>query len=109
FRPALLVYIISDKPDTIVQAIQSATGRGVTFLSGSGAYSGRDYRVILTAVRQQELVTITNLVREADTGAFIIVNEAREVTGLGFKQIPRPQEPVRLPLAHIRRLRRNVT
>jgi hypothetical protein len=63
--------------------------------------------VILTAVRQQDLTTITNLVREADPGAFIIVNEAREVMGLGFKEIPRPQETVSLRLpSRIRRRNR---
>src|SRR3712207_8712316 len=50
------------------------------------AYSGRDYRVILTAVRQQDLSRVTELVRESDPQAFIIVNEAREVMGLGFKE-----------------------
>jgi len=102
FRPAQMLHIISSSPDEIAGRIQRTTGRGVTFLTGSGAYSGRAYRVILTAVRQQELSTVTGLVREVDPQAFIIVNEAREVMGFGFKDIPAPQEPVRLP----RRLRR---
>jgi uncharacterized membrane-anchored protein YitT (DUF2179 family) len=99
FRPALLVYIISTAPEEIAARVQRTTGRGVTYLAGSGAYTGRDYKVILTAVRQQDLATVTELVREEDPHAFIIVNEAREVMGLGFKEIPAPQEPVsfRLP------------
>ncbi len=104
FRPALLVYIISTNPNEIADRIQTATGRGVTFLAGSGAYSQRDYRVILTAVRQQDMAVVTTLVRESDPAAFIIVNEAREVMGLGFKEIPRPQQAVTLRLpSRIRR------
>jgi uncharacterized membrane-anchored protein YitT (DUF2179 family) len=98
-RPTRLVYIISDNPDEIAHRIQAATGRGVTFLEGRGAYSGRSYNVILTALRQQELTTITNLVREADPNAFVIINEAREVLGQGFKPIPAPERVVSLPSA----------
>jgi uncharacterized membrane-anchored protein YitT (DUF2179 family) len=92
-RPTRLLYIISDNPSVIAERIQTTTGRGVTFLSGQGAYMGRDYRVILTAVRQQELPTVTGIVREADPAAFVIVTEAREVLGYGFKPLPTPPEP----------------
>lgn len=98
FRPALLLYVISSAPEEIARRIQMSTGRGVTFLTGSGAYTGRDYQVILTAVRQQDMSTVTEAVREIDPSAFIIVNEAREVMGLGFKQIPIPPEPVKLKI-----------
>jgi uncharacterized membrane-anchored protein YitT (DUF2179 family) len=104
-RPTRLVYIISNEPDAIAQRIQTATGRGVTFLSGQGAYTGRDYQVILTAVRQQELPTITTIIREVDPSAFVIVSEAREVLGSGFKPLPTPQPTVSLrsPLSVVRR------
>ncbi len=97
-RPTRLVYIISDQPEAIATRIQTVTGRGVTFLSGQGAYTGRDYQVILTAVRQQELPAVTTIVREADPGAFVIVSEAREVLGSGFRPLPTPPQPsVSLP------------
>jgi uncharacterized membrane-anchored protein YitT (DUF2179 family) len=98
FRSALLLHIISTAPYEIAVKIQEATGRGVTFLQGSGAYTGREYHVILTAVRQQELSKVTELVREVDPHAFIIVNESREVMGHGFKDIPVPPERVSLPV-----------
>jgi len=88
FRPTRLLYIISALPAEIATRIQTTTGRGVTFLSGSGAYTGRDYRVIMTAVRQQELSVVTSIVREVDPAAFVIVSEAREVLGYGFKPLP---------------------
>jgi uncharacterized membrane-anchored protein YitT (DUF2179 family) len=98
FRPALLLYIISNSPEEIARRIQTSTGRGVTFLTGSGAYTGRDYQVILTAVRQQDMSIVTQAVRDVDPAAFLIVNEAREVMGLGFKQIPIPPEQVKLKI-----------
>jgi uncharacterized membrane-anchored protein YitT (DUF2179 family) len=108
FRPTRLVYIISSAPDVIAGRIQSTTGRGVTYLSGAGAYTGRDYRVIMTALQQQELPVITNIVREVDPAAFVIVSEAREVMGFGFKPLPTPPATprLRLPLHVVRRIRR---
>lgn len=110
FRPTRLIYIISATPGEIASRIQVTTGRGVTFLSGSGAYTGRDYQVIMTAVRQQELSIITGIVREVDPSAFVIVSEAREVLGYGFKPLPVPPSTakIRLPsaLKVVRRVRR---
>ncbi len=90
FRPARMAYIISDKPADIARRVQSTTGHGVTFLTGQGAYTGRPYRVILTAVRQAELPVVTEIVRDVDPSAFVIVSEAREVLGYGFKPLPEP-------------------
>ena len=110
FRPTRLVYIISAAPDQIATRIQTTTGRGVTYLSGAGAYTGRDYRVIMTAVQLQELPIITNIVREVDPAAFVIVSEAREVMGYGFKPLPAPPASPQLrlpgPLRVVRRIRR---
>ena len=90
-RPARLIYIISSAPDEITRRIQSTTGRGVTFLQGQGAYTGRDNRVLLTVLRQQEVPAVVELVRGIDPEAFIIINDAREVLGQGFKPIPAHQ------------------
>ncbi len=110
FRPTRLVYIISVTPDQIATRIQTTTGRGVTYLSGAGAYTGRDYRVIMTAVQLQELPIITTIVREVDPAAFVIVSEAREVMGYGFKPLPAPPPSPQLrlprPLHAVRRIRR---
>jgi uncharacterized membrane-anchored protein YitT (DUF2179 family) len=111
FRPTRMAYIISERPDDIAARVQSATGRGVTFLTGEGAYTGRPYRVILTAVRQAELPVVTEIVRDVDQSAFVIVSEAREVLGYGFKPLPEPppQPPtaLRATVRHVRkRLRR---
>lgn len=106
FRPTRLVYIISALPEEIAGRIQKTTGRGLTFLSGSGAYTGRDYRVIMTAVRQQEITTITRIVREVDPAAFVIVSEAREVMGYGFKPLPVPPGRPQVTLPSALRVRR---
>jgi uncharacterized membrane-anchored protein YitT (DUF2179 family) len=102
-RPTRLIYIISELPNEIASKIQVTTGRGVTFLTGQGAYTGRDYQVIMTAVRLQELTTITEIVRQIDPAAFVIVSEAREVLGYGFKPLPAPPPQPKDGLARVLR------
>jgi uncharacterized membrane-anchored protein YitT (DUF2179 family) len=109
FRPARMAYIISERPDEIAARVQATTGHGVTFLTGQGAYTGRTYRVILTAMRQVELPVVTGIVREIDPAAFVIVSEAREVLGYGFKPLPEPPPSPPAGLhATVRRVRKRL-
>ena len=50
-----MVIIISDLNATIASAIQPRLDRGVTFLNGSCAYTGRAKQVILTVVHNYQL------------------------------------------------------
>lgn len=80
--------VISPAYETIAAAIQEKFGRGVTALYGRGMYSGRDCPVLLCVVSPKELPKIIGEIRENDPQAFLIVADAREVLGKGFKQIP---------------------
>ena len=59
--------------------------RGVTVLRGEGAYSGSEKRVLMCAFKQKEIVDLKQMIFEIDKNAFIIVCNAHEVTGNGFK------------------------
>jgi uncharacterized membrane-anchored protein YitT (DUF2179 family) len=87
-RYTRIVYIVSTAPDEIAGQIMSEIGRGVTFLSGTGGYTGAPYRVILAVIRQQELNLVVDTVREIDPQAFVIIGDAREVMGEGFNPLP---------------------
>ena len=58
--------------------------RGATFLHGQGVYSGNETKVVLTAVKRQQIAELKTLVVEIDPDAFIIVQEAHQVLGDGF-------------------------
>ena len=79
-----MALIISKKHDKIAEGINKKIDRGVTYLQGQGYYSGADTKVILTAVRRQQLAELKELVVEIDPNAFIIVQEAHQVLGDGF-------------------------
>ena len=82
---AKVAYIISDRPREISDAIIRDIDRGVTILHGEGAYSGAEKKVLLVAFKQRQIVAIKRLVKELDPAAFIIVCEAHEVLGDGFR------------------------
>jgi len=77
-------YIMSDKYDEINAAIQNKLERGTTFLYAEGGYKNTPRKVILCAVRRQQISALKALAKEIDPHAFIIVNKTYEVLGEGF-------------------------
>lgn len=80
-------YIISDEGVKLKDAITKTMGRGVTFLRGEGAWSGKEKHVILCVVKRPEIAQLRNLVRSVDENAFVIMSEAKDVFGKGFGNI----------------------
>ena len=78
-----LAYIISEREDEITRSLLDM-GVGVTRFDAQGAYTLRDRRVLLCAVRRREIVAVKRLVKELDPDAFFIMWDAGEVLGKGF-------------------------
>lgn len=86
FDYSRVALIISREYETIAGAITGQLARGVTFLHGEGCYSHRNTKVILTAVKRQQLAELKALVSDIDPDAFVIVQEAHQVLGDGFSR-----------------------
>ncbi len=84
FDYSKVALIISKEHDIIAKKIGDELHRGATFLAGQGVYSGMDTKVILTAVKKQQIAELKQLVVDVDADAFIIVQEAHQVLGDGF-------------------------
>ena len=84
FDYSKVAIIISQHYAVIAQKIGTNLHRGATFLDGQGVYSGRQTKVVLTAVKKQQIAELKELVVEIDPDAFIIVQEAHQVLGDGF-------------------------
>lgn len=80
-----LMYIISDKYEEILNNINKKANRGATGLYGKGSYTNKDKLIILCATKRRDVVNIKKITKEIDKNAFIIITDAREVYGLGFK------------------------
>ncbi len=84
FDYSKVVLIISKQYEEIAHAVGEKLQRGATFLHGQGVYSGNETKVVLTAVKRQQIAELKALVVEIDPAAFIIVQEAHQVLGDGF-------------------------
>lgn len=82
-----LCHIISEYSDEIQSAIVEELHRGVTLLSGKGAYSGQEKQILLCVVKRQQIVEIKKIVKNIDKRAFVIVTDTRDVFGEGFGDI----------------------
>lgn len=79
-----LMFIITNNYDEVSKGIMKDLERGVTLLDGEGAYSREKKRVIMCAVRPQQVYRIQNGVKSIDPNAFIIVTTAGTIRGRGF-------------------------
>ena len=86
FDYSRVVLVISKAYERVAAHIACNLQRGVTFLEGEGYYSGQQTKVILTAVKKQQLTELKKLVVAIDPDAFIIVQEAHQVLGDGFSR-----------------------
>lgn len=86
FDYSRVALIVSSRFDTVAEAITSELVRGVTLLHGEGGYTHNSTKVILTAVKRQQLAELKALVAEIDPDAFVIVQEAHQVLGDGFSR-----------------------
>lgn len=78
--------IFSEKPHDIAERLLKQK-RGVTLLSGEGAYSGEQRQVVCIAVHKNEYVKVKRIVKQVDPEAFVIITGASEVLGKGFQKL----------------------
>ena len=83
--------IVTAQPDAITQALLHDLGRGVTVLEGHGGYTGTARGVLLCVVGRAEISFLKAIVSQADPHAFVIIGEANEVIGEGFRPHPPPR------------------
>ncbi len=86
---AKVALIISDKYEEIATAIDTKLDRGITLLRSQGYYMRQDKYILLSAVKQQQLAQLKELVMDIDPAAFIILQDAKQVLGDGFKRYDR--------------------
>ena len=80
-------YIISENSEQLVKDITDKLHRGVTILSGEGAYSHKDKQVLLCVIKRTQIADIRKIIRNIDENAFFIVSDAKNVFGKGFGDI----------------------
>ena len=80
---AKMIYIISDHPKQITERLLADLDIGVTALQG--AYSGKEKKVLMCVMRKPLAPKAQQIVKEEDSEAFMIVSDATEIFGEGYK------------------------
>lgn len=86
FSQSKMVYIITKEEDAVRDAIYAQIDRGVTKLSAIGGYTGEPRPVLMVVVYQTEFTKLKQVLKTVDPAAFVIVSDAYEVLGEGFKR-----------------------
>lgn len=89
FDYSKVALIISKEYEQIAKEIGDKLDRGATYLHGEGSYSGEETKVVLAAVKKQQITELKELVMALDPNAFVIVQEAHQVLGDGFHRYSR--------------------
>lgn len=81
-----LLIIISDKNEEIAKEIGEKINKGTTGLYGKGMYTNQEKLVLMCAASRGDVARVKQVARDIDSNSFIIIANAREVVGLGFKK-----------------------
>lgn len=80
-----LAFIVTEKTDDLKQAVFNELHRGVTVIQAHGGYSNGDRAIVMCAVRVGEASRLHRIVKQAAPDAFMVITEAGEIVGEGFK------------------------
>ncbi len=79
--PRRVALVISTRTQQIAERILEDLQRGVTYLQGSGAYTEREFQILMCVVTRYELIELRALIKEIDPAAFSVILEASDVVG----------------------------
>jgi uncharacterized membrane-anchored protein YitT (DUF2179 family) len=86
FSRSKMAMIITSKQEEVRLGILNKIDRGVTKLSAYGGFTDHERPVLMCVVDQTEFTKLKQLVQIIDPSAFVIVMDAAEVLGEGFKR-----------------------
>ncbi len=86
-RQSVQFFIFSEKYEEIADTINKQAHRGCTILSGTGWYSKKDVKVVVTMVKKTESVMIFRIVKNIDPNAFVSQSSVIGLYGEGFDKI----------------------
>lgn len=80
-----LAFVVSDKGLEISKFLVSHSHRGVTIIDSVGAYTMKENKVLMCALKESELTYFRKSILKIDDSAFIIFSESQQIIGNGFR------------------------
>ena len=82
-----VLYVITERSEALLEKLAMEMGLGVTALPARGGYTGRDKQMLMVVTHRSDFAKTLGLIKSIDPAAFLIVMNATEVHGEGFKEI----------------------
>ena len=82
-----LLFIISDKYDEVKTFIFEDLQRGGTYIKAEGMYTKEEKNIIFIVINRKQLPIFQSELKRIDPRAFLVVVEAHETLGEGFKPL----------------------
>ena len=79
--------VVCDDPEPICDFIVHELNRSASVFHATGAYSGQDKAIVLTALNRTQAVRLRNFIKMTDPKAFILISNTSEIIGKGFHSI----------------------
>ena len=77
--------IVTERGHEVAEKIYELTERGATLLKGVGSHSKEEKQVVMCACSHKQMHMIQKAVKDVDNSAFLVMMEANQVRGHGFK------------------------
>ncbi len=81
-----VAWIISDQYELIAEKIDATLNRGITLINAKGFYMRKEKSILLCAIKRRQLAELKELIHSIDPDAFVILQDAHQVLGDGFKR-----------------------
>lgn len=81
-----MIYIVSDKYSEISDKISDHVGRGITGIHAKGMYTNDEKMMLWCIASRNEAMRIKQIAKHIDPHSFIVISNAREAFGIGFKK-----------------------
>ena len=87
-RDKLLYIICENHSEEMRHYILHDLNRGGTYLKAKGMYTDHDKEMIFLVVNRKEVRTVQQRIKDFDPSAFVVVTDAYDTFGKGFKPFP---------------------
>lgn len=85
-RASQTMFIITQKPDIVKQAIYNTIDRGTTIIDARGGYSNKESKLIICTMNQREVNRMRSVIDSIDKDAFTFMTDTKEAVGRGFSK-----------------------
>lgn len=80
------ITIITASPELVSDYILNVMKRDFTSYKATGGYTGNEKTVMITVCKRSEALRLKLKVKEVDKTAFVIITDANEILGKGFRE-----------------------